>query len=255
MMGGTEMTKAFKASRLMGLIALVFGLMAFSATAAQAELGAKWKVNGATIASNLLPEVQADLENKDGILLTKVGLSKVEILCTSLKYVNGKLHESGRATLKIHFEGCITKLNGTLANACVPHSPGAANGLIETNALKALIKLHEPSASVKIPVVELLPEVAGGSLVTQVLGKAAPDKNECAIGEKFDIKGVLFFEECLGKGETELIVHLTQEQKSLSKLLFGANPATLDGSANNFLAGGLPEKGGHQGLQFSGNPG
>jgi hypothetical protein len=243
------MTKAFRASRLMGLLALAFGLMVFSATVAQAEIGAHWRVNGATISSALLPEIQADLENKDGILLTKVGLAKVETLCTSLRYVNAKLHELGRATLKIHFEGCITKLNGALANACVPHSPGAANGLIETNALKALIKLHEPSAGVKIPVVELLPE-AGETFVTLIQGKAAPEKNECADGEKFDIKGVLFFEDCLGKGETELEVHLTQEQKSLSKLLYGANPATLDGSANNFLAGAL-----HKGLSFSGIPG
>jgi hypothetical protein len=249
MMRGIEMTKAFRASRLMGLIALAFGLMAFSATAAQAELGAHWNVKGSAISGALLPEIQASLENNHGILLTTVGLSKVEILCTSIKYVNGKLHELGRATGKINFEGCITKLNGTLANACVPHSPGAANGTIETNALKGLIKLHTPAAGPKVPLLELLPEAEGGAFVTLILGKAAPEKNECAIGEKFDIKGVIYLEDCQGKGETELVTHLAQEQKSLSKLLFGINPAVLHGSANNFLEGA------HKGMTFSGIPG
>ncbi|MDX6602316.1 MAG: hypothetical protein QOF13_1518 [Solirubrobacterales bacterium] len=38
------MRKAFKVSRLMGLLAFVLGLMAFGATAAQAEPGAFWLV-------------------------------------------------------------------------------------------------------------------------------------------------------------------------------------------------------------------
>jgi hypothetical protein len=248
MMRGTEMTNAFRTPRLMGLIALAFGLMAFSATAAQAELGAHWNVKGSAISGALLPEIQAALENNHGILLTTIGLSKMDILCTSLKYVNRKLHELGRATGKIHFAGCITKLNGTLANACVPHSPGAANGLIETNALKGLIKLHTPATGPKLPLLELLPET-GEAFVTLIVGKAAPEKNECAIGEKFDIKGVIYLEDCQKEGEVEKVTHLAQEQKSLSKLLFGINPATLDGSANNFLEGA------HKGMTFSGIPG
>ena len=243
------MKKAFRASRLIGLFGLVLGVMAFGATAAQAELNAHWNINKMELKSPLLPEIQAVLENNDGILLTKVGLSKVELLCTALKLVGAKLHELGRATGKIHFSGCITKLNGTTSAACVPHSPGAPNGLIETNALKGLIKLHTPATGPKVPALEVLPET-GEVYVTLILGKAAPEKNECAIGEKFDFKGNAFIRDGLGKGETELVTHLFEVEPTLTKLLYGANPATLDGSANVSLAGAP-----HAGLTWDAIPG
>src|SRR5262245_5658585 len=121
-MRGIEMRKAFKASRLMGLFALIVSAMAFSATAAQAEPGAVWKVNGAAVTDALKAEVKTQIEGEHGILLTKVGLSKVEILCTTLKFIDALLKVLGGATGKIHFEGCITKLNGSTAAACKPHS-------------------------------------------------------------------------------------------------------------------------------------
>jgi hypothetical protein len=250
-----KMRKAFRASRLMGLFALVCGLISVDATAAHAELNAHWNVNGAATTAALKAQLQATLENNDGILLTKVGLSKEEILCTSIKLVNMFLTTLGATAPggKIHFEGCISKLNGVLAPACVPHSPGAANGLIETNALKTLIKLHEPSAGAKkVPVVEVLPEI-GTVYVTIILGKSSPEKNECAVGEKFDLTGSggggFFVRDCQNEGEVEKVTHLAEEEKTLTKLLIGASPMTLDGSANVFLAGA------HSGLKFSAIPG
>jgi len=236
------MTHLFKVSRLIGLLALVLGLMAFGSTAAQAETGAHWNVSGVPISGALLPEIQASLESNHGILLTKIGLSKVEILCTALKLVGAKLHELGKTSGKFHLSGCITKLNGVEAKACVPHSPKAANGLIESEAFTSLIQLHKPTG-----------EESFGDLNVTInininLGKEAPEKNECAIGEKFVVSGALFLKDCQKEGGVEKVTHLLEEGP-LSTVKFGANPMTFDGSINVSLAGA------HAGLKWSGIPG
>jgi hypothetical protein len=102
------MAHAFKPSRLIGLLALLAGLMAFSATAAQAELGAYWEVGGVQIKDKkLLPQINARKDTKHIIFLTKVGATNVEILCTEIKFVNGLLHELGRFTGKITSKGAL----------------------------------------------------------------------------------------------------------------------------------------------------
>jgi hypothetical protein len=244
MMRGIEMRKAFKASRLIGLLALLAGFMAVSATAAQAETNAFWLVNGVKLASGLNPTINAKSET-EGILLTKVGLSKVEILCTEIKFVGATLGLNGGAKGKIHFQsptGCITKLNGTEASACKPKSPGASLGLIETNALTGLIVLHTLENGTKDELVELKPEEAGKPFATLELGAS------CAIGTKFDITGTFFIKDCKGEGLVDKVEHLFEEGP-LSKLLFGANPMTIDGSSFMFLTGA------HAGMTFAGHAG
>jgi hypothetical protein len=242
MMRGIEMRKAFRTSRLMGLFAIVFGLMAFGASAAQAEPGAHWDVNGSAISGALLPTVQAKNDSPHSTLLTEVGASKVEILCAQIKFVNAKLHELGRATGKIHYEECVTILNetGKAAGACKPKSPGATAGLIETNLLDGLLKLHELVGGAKDDLLELLP-TEGNKFVTIELGPL------CSIGNKFDITGKAFIEDCLKLGLKEEVEHLFQEGP-LTELFFGTNEATIDGSAWGFLAGE------HAGMKFSGWP-
>ncbi|MDX6602310.1 MAG: hypothetical protein QOF13_1512 [Solirubrobacterales bacterium] len=234
------MRKAFKASRLMGLCAIVFGLMAFGATAAQAEPGAYWLVNGTDIGKTLLPEVNAKSDSAVTTLLTKVGVTNVEILCPTIKLVGAKLHELGRATGKIHYEGCKTSLNGGAhVKNCEPKSHGAAAGLIETNALDALLKLHILASGAKDELLELLPE-AGTVLVPILLGAL------CAIGDKFNISGKVTIKDCLGEGLVDKKEHLFEEGP-LSALLFGSNPAVIDGSAFGFLIGA------HAGMKFAGH--
>jgi hypothetical protein len=239
---GIEMKKAFKASRLIGLLALALGLMGVSATAAQAEPGAYWEVNGTKIltGSTLLPEIQAKNDTEESILLTTVGTSKVEILCKPIKFVGAKLHELGRATGKIHYEECITKLNGTAASRCTPKSVGAPLGLIETNALEGLIKLHELAGGAKDDLVKLSP-VVNLIFVTLELGTL------CAIGNKFDITGHITLKDCKNEGLVNKVEHLFEEGP-LNELLFGGNAATIDGSAWAFLVGE------HKGMVWSGHP-
>ena len=245
-----------KASRFAGLmLVLALGVMAFGATAAHAETNAKWLINTTATTTALKAQVQVtELETlaatgvKEGILLTKTGLTKVEILCTAMKFVDALLTEKGGATGKIHFEGCVTKLNGgAAAGACKPHSPGHPEGLVETNALKGLIVLHEPKAGEKVDQLELTP-VSGEDFVILKMGSEV--KSECSIGAEFLIGGKAFLEaNTVGEGLEEKVEHLFKEAPTLTKLFFGTNPATIDGSAKAKLIGT------HEGMNWSGQPG
>lgn len=242
------MKKALRASRLIGLLVLVLSLMGISATAAQAEVGAHWNINKAEYKTGLTVEVGTKLVGSFGTLLTKVGLTKVEILCTTLSFKDALLKVLGGASGKIHFEGCITKLNGgAAAGACKPHSPGATEGLIETNLLDGLIKLHTPEVGGKVDLLELLPTKVGETtppFVTIVMGKEVG--SECSIGAKFDITGPAFLKDSKGEGLVELKEHEVEEGP-LTKLLFGANAATIDGKALASLSDTE-----HKGMTFSG---
>ena len=239
------MSHAFKASKLIGLLALVLGLMAFGATAAQAELGAYWELEttegGKTkiLDGTLLPKFQSKKETHI-TFLTKVGLSKVEILCSEILVINGQLHELGRLTGKIHLEGCTTKLNGTTAAACTPKSPGASLGLIETNAIEGLLKLHELEGGTRDDLLKLSP-VVGLTFVTLELGAT------CAIGSKFDVTGHIYLKDCENKLLVNQLEHLF-EVGPLSTFQLGANSMTIDGSFWMFLVGT------HAGMKFSGHP-
>jgi hypothetical protein len=233
-----EMRTALNAPRLLGLLAIVAGAMAFGATAAQAEPGAYWLVNGTDIGTELLPTIQAVKETPTR-LLTKVGASTVEIECQEIKFVGGKLHKLGQVTGKTHYEGCITRLNGNLANNCKPKSPGATAGLIETNALHGLLKLHKLADGTKDELLELLP-VEGTSFFTMELGVL------CAVGNKFALTGTLFHKECKNEGLVDKEIHLFEEGP-LSQLLFGSNAMTIDGSFFVFLSGA------HAGMNFAGH--
>jgi len=242
------MAHLFEAAKLTGLLALVLGAMAFSTTVAQAETGAHWNVDQISFESfggKLNVEVQSTIEGSFGVLLTKVATVKVEILCTTIRLKDALLKANGGATGKAHFEGCITKINGIAEPACKPHSPGAPEGLIETNVLDALIVLHENKT---VDLVQVLP-TSGSIFVTVVLGIENPALNECLIsikfGEKFNVTGNFFLKDAQGELLLEKIKHLVIEGP-LSALLFSGNAATIDGSSNLFLDGV------HKGLTFSG---
>jgi hypothetical protein len=235
------MKHAFKTPVPTGALALVIALMAFGATAAQAEPGAYWLVNGADVGKSLLPGVQARKDTTHITFLVKVGVSTADILCSEVKLAGAKLHELGRFTGKMHYEGCVTILNGNPANNCKPKSPGATVGLIETNALDGLLKLHASADGTKHEQLELKPTV-GTTFVTIELGAL------CAVGNKFDVTGKLLFEDGSSEGLVDKIEHLFEEGP-LSALLRGPNQMTIDGGFWMFLTGE------HEGMTFAGHAG
>lgn len=235
------MTEVLQPWRAIGLLGLVLALMAFSHTAAKAEVGAEWNVNGSKIGESLTPQFQGSFET-EGILLTKIGLSKLELLCPTAKVVNGSLQKSGGLAGKLHFSECITKLNGSTAAACTPKSPGASVGLIETNALKGLLQLHAPGGGSNVPLVELAAIAESKVYVSLELGAT------CALGNKFDITGKSFLKDTQNEAAVDKVSHLVEEGP-LSALFFGANSFTIDGSSKVTLQGA------HQGMTFSALPG
>jgi len=237
------MTKAFKTSRLFGLLALLIGLMAFSAAAAQAEPGAYWEVGGTQIKDKtLLPEINAKKDTPHLVVVTKVGLSALEIDCTDIAFKSGLLHELGRFTGSIHFSGCITKIGGKESPLCVPHSPGAPEGLILTEPLEGLLKLHKPAAGGTEDLLELLPVNAGMRFYTLQYGSG-----KCAISNGIEVTGTLFLKDCKNLLLSNELEHLFEEQ-SLTKILFGTNPMVMNGSFWAFLEGA------HKGKLWSGHP-
>lgn len=245
------MKHTFKPSKLIGLFALLVGLMAFSATAAQAEIGAYWEVGGTKIegASELLPKINAKNDTPTMVILISMGLSKIEFSCTAIEIANGLLHKLGSATGNLRFKGCVTKLNGKTQGACTPHSTGAELGVIETNSIYGLLKLHkEAESEVKRDLIQLSP--LGESAVFMTLELGPKGKSECLLllGE-IPIEGKIFLKDSLNELLVNKLEHLFEEDRPLNGLFFGGSRVTIDGSFWAFLEG-KP----HGGMEWSGHP-
>ena len=219
--------------KALGLCAMLVGMLAFAGVA-QAEVGAFWLVNKAKIVSGQGVEAETDVA---GTLLTELGGKQIHLKCPTIKLVGAKLIDPlGQITGKIDFSGCkffsLKTVGGELVEqkACEPSAEGT-KGLIVTNAITGLIKLHEPKAGTKEAVLEAKPTTAGGQFANIVLGA------ECAFGENLKVGGVFFLKDCLGQFQTEVVKHLVQELPALTKLVIneGAKTATIDGSAWAFL--------------------
>jgi hypothetical protein len=242
--------RSFKA---LGLSALLLGLMAFATSAAQAETGAAWMVNGTNINSTLLPELQVkDLDLGDATLLTELSKKKVELLCTGAKLeavrlgTEGGVDTGGRAI----FTGCTFKWGGVVQPKCVPHSAGDPEGTIKTEKGHGLIQLHEVEAGNKEGTTLLLPDV-GELFALMILGKAG-ELNECAAGEHLTVNGKLSLKDCNKKFAVEEVTHLVVELPALTDLWIlnktAEHAAHIDGSANVILTGA------HEKLPWSGLP-
>jgi hypothetical protein len=208
--------------KVLGLCALLIGLMSIGAGAAQAETGASWSVNPA-------PDLQATLENNHSVLLTKLSNKNIHLLCTAVELEEAFLVESGGSLSgKARFSGCVfLELlvgGGTKEfKACNPE-----NGIVLTNKIKGLITLHEKQGRITVS-----PFEAGGTFANIFLGL------ECAFGENLKVSGVLVLKDCQNALSTYLVIHLVEEDKVLTKLWVNSetNPATFDGSINTFLSG------------------
>ena len=233
---------------LLGLCAIVFGVMAFAAGSAQAEATAKWLIltsGGVVKTGTELPaSVAGTIENKDGSLLTKVIGLAVRVLCETATLTGVKLEKEGSLTNggKVTFGGCETFVSGKLEIACKPNSPGAASGTIATNAGKGLAVLI---GGAKRTLIE--PSVAGGAFATIEWAE------ECVLPTT-PIFGKLYIKDC--KGDTafgeHLVKHLIEEDTVNSKLWAISDTAehletSIDGSAEVFLTGA------HEGLKWGGD--
>jgi hypothetical protein len=224
---------------------MVFGLMAFSATAVQAETGAKWLIltsGGVLKTGSELPAEIATEAETTGILHSKIGGVTVLFECLGQSLTgNPKLGANGSiSTGAIKFSNCITKLNGVTSNACKPKAGGTEEGVIKTLNLDGLLALHEGNDIVKV-----LP-VTGNVFAHIELGEL------CSIGENVLVIGSAALKDCESLALNHLVKHLIEMFEPLTKLfVISETPehvATILGSAWATLTGS------HIGLKFSGDP-
>jgi hypothetical protein len=226
---------------------MVLGLMAFSTSAANAEVGAKWLLAEAGAGTNLIGFLEAEVElKKDSslyVLHSEILKIKVLFLCTDLKIVGTPklIANGGISSGQVLFNGCHTDLNGVENANCTPKDSVAGSLEIVTKPLDALLVLHNGE-----DILRLLP-VAGLNepFATIELGAA------CAIGTKVPVIGELTLKDCNNLALTHLVEHLVEpgpltELWTISKTT--EHVATLLGSAWGFL------KGAHEGIKFSGDP-
>jgi hypothetical protein len=222
--------------KLFSLCVLALGLVAFSATAAQAE--GTWMVKTVdltTIAKN--KQISGKFETgTDGTLLANLGLNKVNFLCTSTELLNAFLEPEGKISennknAKVDFSGCTTIINGTTAPKCIPLD-GINPGVILTEEGYALLQLHTLKDGVtKDAVTVITPNNAGKVFAVIHMGEA------CAIGEEVKVFGSLALVDVGGNTGTleEKQIHVVQEFKELTELKVAnstsSGTATLDGKA------------------------
>jgi hypothetical protein len=228
---------------------MVLGLMTFSATTAQAEVGAKWLIltaGGVVKTGSELPaEINTEAEGT-WILHSEVAKVKVLVECTGQSLTGSpKLGANGSiSSFQIKFSGCIIKLNGVTSGPCKPKAGGTEEGVIKTLPLHGLVVLHELSGGVKDDIILVLP--VSGAIWHDEIGE------ECSIGENILLIGKLAFKDCENLALTHLVKHLLEIFAPLTKVfLISETPehtATILGSWWAFLTGA------HAGLKWSWDP-
>lgn len=234
----------------LGLCTVVFGLMAFSASAAQAEVGAQWlfaeKAPGTSLIKFLEAELGLEPDTSTLVLHTEILKIKTLFACTNINAVGAKLKANGSIGegAKLLFSGCKTELNGTESSECTLTNAADGKGAFITNASHGLIVLHELAGGAKDDLLKLLPDSG------EVFG-TLEFPGECPLGSKIPLIGKLTLKDCENLFLTHLTKHLF-EVGPLTELFVISKTAEhsmiLLGSAWARLIGA------HEGLKFSGDP-
>lgn len=234
---------------LLGLCAMVLGLMAFVTTSAQATAGSTWLILNSSgqvkKASELPAIVELEKDSSVYVLHSEILKIKVLFLCTNLKAVNAQLLAEGSIgekpgtvkNSKVLFSGCSTDLNGAAAPECTPKDPTDGEGFIVTKFGHALAVLGAAGEDLT----KILPD-EGETFATIVLPAA------CPIGTSVPVIGKLNLKDCENLALTHLVKHLVEqgpgtELFTISKT--AEHAATLLGSAWAKLGGP------HAGLAWS----
>jgi hypothetical protein len=233
---------------LLGLCAVIFGVMAMSTSSAQAALS--WLVLNS--AGTEAKELKALVEGKNetlwlSLLEHVIGL-RIELVCMKFTLAGINLEAGGTLTTggKVRFEECEVwslKANGELETLleCKPHSSGLPAGTIDTNKGKGALVLHELAGGGKEVLIKIEPEV--GTTFATILTEG------CALPEANSINGVIYLKDGEGKATVHALEHLI-EQGPLTSLFIGKDTAehlesAIDGSLWLFVSGA------HVGLKWA----
>ena len=242
---------------LLGLCAVMLGLMAFS-TAAQATTGSKWLIltSGGVLKEGSTLHASVGLEKDTSTLVLHSEILKIEVLfvCTEVKAVEAKLLANGSigkeegvvSGSKVLFSGCTTELNLKPAPECTPTDPTDGAGFIVTKPGHALLVLGASAEDL----VKILPDVIAMEPEFARIILPAP----CPIGTSVPVIGKLNLKDCQGMALTHLVKHLVEEGPGSGLFtisLTAEHAAKLLGSAWAFLVNSGAEV--HEGLKWSGD--
>ena len=228
--------------KVMGLSLVALGLMAFSASAAQAST---WMVGGSNLGAGVKKAVEANIVAPGASLLAKIAGTEFQFKCAKGTLENtflegtDKVSEGGKVT----FKECKTftrKSSGESYKeqaACEPYNKPETleePGVIKTLEGKGLFALHESGEGVTV-----IESLAGG-LTGHLATISMP---ECSIGSEVKVFGKLAIVDSGGSAglEAEVKVHKIKEFAPLTHLYVetdtAEHKATIDGEAEVKLAG------------------
>lgn len=232
---------------LLGICAAALGVLAFGTAGAQAEIGAQW-LFAERFGSNLVPFLPAFIRLETDVpifLHTEILKIKVLFTCTTTTAENAELKANGSIGegAKIKYSGCTTQLNGVTASECEPKA-GGEKGVIRTNGLHALMRLHELAGGVRDDLILVLPD--SGELITTIELPA-----ECPIGTKVPILGTFTLKDC----ENLILTHLVKHLLEIGPLDSLWSISKTSEHAVGFLGSWWAKLiGAHEGLKWSGDP-
>jgi hypothetical protein len=237
---------------LLGLCAMVFGLMAFSATGAQAA--GTWLIlkEAGVVKTGVELPAKLELEKDSAVYVLHSEILKIKVLflCTEIKVVNAMIFGAGaigkgpgeEKESKVLFSGCVTDLNGVEEPKCKPIDPNDGSGFIVTEFGHALAELHKLEVGGALDdIVKILPDE--GNTFAKIVLPAG-----CVIGTSVPVIGTLALKDCENIGDpclsmalTHLVKHLVEPFTPLTKLFTISetteHAATLLGSAWARLGG------------------
>ena len=229
---------------LLGLCAVVFGVMAMSATSAQAALS--WLVlNSAKTTETELKAELAGESDGDVSLTTKEVSIKFTVTCSGFELVGVNLEAGGTLTNggKVKFTGCEAYETAPLTGAlgCHVHSAGQTSGNVLTAEGKGTLALHTLTGGGTEVLTKLEPKT-GTTFATFLTEK-------CVVPETNPVNGVLYLKDCEKKALTHEVKHLV-EQGPLTSLFVGSDTAEhLETSLSG--SGWVKLGGAHAGLKFA----
>jgi hypothetical protein len=232
---------------LLGLCAVVVGLMAISIGSAQGATLSWLILNKVNEATFLKAEITSEKDSEHITLDGEVGSLKIAITCTGLDLVGANLEANGKLTegFKIDLLGCKVYEQAPLTKEykCTVQSPGAAVGLIVSEELKGELVL------------------VGTKLLLRIEPKAGPtgkfktiqfEGEVCPLPLTNVLHGTLYLEDCEGFATTHKVKHLLQAEPTNTALYIGGHSAKQLEVTKMLGSFWVKLAGAHVGLAWSG---
>jgi hypothetical protein len=232
---------------MLGLCAIVVGIMAMSDGSAQAALS--WLIldeNGTALdAAKLLGVLTSEADSTHLTLETKVAGLPVAITCTNLALNKVHLEKEGllAAGGKVTFTGCAVYKAAPLTEKyeCSVSNPGGTAGTVETNDFKSELVLVGTKLRIKA---EPLTGPTGNFFVLQFTGP------NCVLPELNQKHGTLYLKDGEGLETGHLVRHLFEMDPELTAMYVGKHSAEQLALTKALGSAWVKLTGAHAGLKW-----